>query len=131
MRRTFGNGVGSGGGGGGGPPLSNAAPLTLNLAPLPGVSPDASRADHQHAHGNLAETGMHANAGLLEPGFMSPVQVQTLNDLTVRGGPFCWGADQLADITGVNPQWVRLGSGSFAGADYTMVSGGVKPKLPV
>jgi hypothetical protein len=69
--------------GGSGPALSNAPPQDVGVT-SPGVSPDASRGDHAHAHGNQAGGSLHAlaspNPGGLA-GFLSPVDKTKLDAL--------------------------------------------------
>lgn len=68
------------GGGGGGPDLSDATPQPVGSASA-GVSSDASRADHVHAHGNQAGGTLHAEATTSTAGFMSAADKVKLDGL--------------------------------------------------
>lgn len=66
---------------GGGPALSDATPEGLGVA-ASGSSAEASRADHVHAHGDLAGGTLHAVATTDAAGFMSAADKQKLDGLT-------------------------------------------------
>lgn len=66
--------------------LSNTNPQPLGVA-APGASGQASRADHVHAHGNLAGGALHALATTLDAGFMSAADVVLLNLLAPLATP--------------------------------------------
>ncbi len=53
------------------PSASNATPPDVAATAAAGVQAGFARADHQHAHGNLAGGSMHASATTLSAGFMS------------------------------------------------------------
>jgi len=78
-------------GGGGGPPLSNDPPQPVGVT-APGSSPDASRADHVHAHG-IQPLGTGMDHALVTPdpggvaGFMSPLQASQLAALVAALTP--------------------------------------------
>lgn len=65
---------------GGGPDLSDATPQPVGSASA-GVSSDASRADHVHAHGNQAGGTLHAEATTSTAGFMSAADKVKLDGL--------------------------------------------------
>jgi len=79
------------GGGGGGPPLSNDPPQNIGTT-APGISPDASRADHVHAHG-VQPLGTGTDHALVTPdpggvaGFMSPADKAALDALIASISP--------------------------------------------
>lgn len=61
--------------------LSNANPLDLGVA-SPGVSDEASKADHRHAHGNQGGGAQHSAATTAVAGFMSAADKALLNTAT-------------------------------------------------
>lgn len=66
-------------------PLSDTAPAGLGTAAA-GAGTTAARADHVHAHGNLAGGSLHADATPLASGFMSASDKATLDALVGSGG---------------------------------------------
>ncbi len=73
-----------GGGGSSGPALGSATPAPLGTA-ASGSSGDASRADHVHAHGDLAGGTLHGAATTGAAGFMSPTDKTKLDGLSAAG----------------------------------------------
>lgn len=69
-----------------GPPLSNAPPLDVG-ATSPGVSTDASRADHVHAHGAQGGGNEHLDATPALAGFMSAADKSKLDGLPANAVP--------------------------------------------
>lgn len=67
-------------GGASGPDLSDDAPLAVGTADE-GVSEDASRADHVHAHGNQLGGVLHADASGAAAGFLTAAHFTKITDL--------------------------------------------------
>jgi len=63
------------------PTASNTAATTVSATAAAGVQATFSRADHQHAHGNLAGGTMHSAATTAAAGFMSAADKTKLDGL--------------------------------------------------
>lgn len=80
--------VPAGTGGGGGGPISFGSPVSIGVANAPGVSTNATRADHVHAHGDQPGGTLHALATDTTPGFMSAQDKIRLDQVQVGDSKF-------------------------------------------
>lgn len=87
------------------PSASNATPASVAATAAAGVQAGFARADHQHAHGNLAGGSLHSTATSLSAGFMSAADKSKVDGLATVAT-----SGDYADLTG-KP---TLFSGSYA-----------------
>lgn len=80
------------------PVASNDVATNVSATGAAGVQSAFARADHQHAHGNLAGGSLHSNATTLSAGFMSAADKAKLDELSTNADAGLYTTPILATV---------------------------------